>query len=218
MALFRYYSDNIEPFDDLRTVGLADRDLKALDIEIILPNVIDLGDIDDIRAVYLDEALLVDLFLEVLDGIVGYIFFIGGHEFHVIAHAFHEKDIVVLQPHQFAIALDENMVVITGRGRISIVNELVNGIEEALIREGFLEEVRHIVFKSVVGIFRFGSGEYHFGVISQLIQQVEAGSSWHFDIQEEEIDGIFVQVFQRFCNIGIVCFYSYEAAFFTTTA
>lgn len=91
-------------------MSFADGNLIPLDKQIVLADIVDLGNIYDIRAVYFNEALAVHLFFQVLDGVMRNELLVAGHELDVIAHTFYIQDIVIVQPHQLTLAFDENVV------------------------------------------------------------------------------------------------------------
>ena len=136
-------------------MGLAHGYFVALDIQVVLADVVDLGDVDDVRPVHFDKVLPVHFFFEVLDGIVRDVLLVGRNKFYIIAHAFDEQDIVVVQSHQFAIAFDKNVIGSRAADIViaSALREFVQGFLEALEGEGFFEKVRYVVLKCVVRIF-----------------------------------------------------------------
>jgi len=105
-------------------MGFADGDLVPFNKQIIFADIVYLIDIYDVRTVHLDEALAVHFFFQVLDGIVSNVLFIGRNKFYVVAHAFDEQDIIVVQANQFAIAFNKDVV---GSGAADVVFACVGG-------------------------------------------------------------------------------------------
>ena len=93
-----------------RLVSLTDGNMVSPDIQCVLLDIIDGSKIYDIRPVNFQEFLAINLGFQVLDGVMGNVFFICGYKLHVIAHAFNIEDFFIFQPDEFSIDLDENMI------------------------------------------------------------------------------------------------------------
>ena len=86
-------------------MSLTDGNMVSPYIQCVLLDIIDGGKIHDIGPVNFQEFLAINLGFQVLDGVMGYIFFICSYKLHVIAHAFNIEDILILQPDQLSIDL-----------------------------------------------------------------------------------------------------------------
>ncbi len=91
---------------------LADGDHRSLYIQHVFLDIVNAGEVDNIRPVYFHKTNRIHLGLQVLYGIVCNVFFLSSNELHIVSHAFDVQDIIVLQPDQFSVRLDENMIVV----------------------------------------------------------------------------------------------------------
>ena len=124
-------------------MGFTHRDLVSFNKQVVFADIVYLIDIDYIRTVNLDEGLPVHLLFQVLDGIMRDVLFIEGYKLYIVAHAFDEQNIIIVQPNQFAIAFNKNMiggraadVVFPGRG-----SKFIQGLLKTLIGEWFFQKV-----------------------------------------------------------------------------
>lgn len=77
-------------------MGFTNGNLVALDIQVVLPYIVDFVDVDDVGAVHFDKTLPVYLLFQVFDGIMRDVLFFGRYKLYIIAHAFDKKNIVVV--------------------------------------------------------------------------------------------------------------------------
>ena len=91
-------------------MGLTDGYLMTLDKQVVFPDIVNLGNINNIGAVDLYKGLPVYLLFQVLDGIMGNVLFIAGHKLYIVAHALDEKNFIVVEAHQLPITLNKYMI------------------------------------------------------------------------------------------------------------
>ena len=89
-------SQDIQACGDFILMAFADGDLVPEEIDGIPADVVDLINIDNVRAMDLDEVGADQFLFHVLERAISDIVLRGRHEFHVIAHAFEKEDIVLL--------------------------------------------------------------------------------------------------------------------------
>ena len=73
----------------------ANGNLIAQQVDRIAADIVDLVDVDDVGAVYFEEVGADQFLFHVLEGAVRDIVLDRCHEFHVVAHALQEEDIVL---------------------------------------------------------------------------------------------------------------------------
>jgi hypothetical protein len=135
---------------------LADGDHCSLYVQHVFLDIIYTGEIDDIGPVYFHETKRIHLGLQVLYGIVRYILFFGSDELHIVAHTFNIQDIIVLQPDQFPVRLDENVIVV----RCSVVFffllfYFLDRFKKSLVGKRLFQVVGNVILKSIISIFGF---------------------------------------------------------------
>ena len=80
---------------------------------------------------------------------------------------------------------------------------LFHRLEEAGDRKWFDEIVKYRPFKALYGIVAVGGCDDNQGAVGQAFQEVEAGELGHLDIEEEQVDGVSLELLKGL--YGIVC-------------
>src|SRR5579872_4886338 len=96
---------------------------------------------------------------------------------------------------QLAVRLDENKVLHDGCGllAVEIIPGLIGRAKEALERDRFQQVVQYFEFESLQGIFLVGGSQDHLRLYGDLPEKFYAGKVRHFDVQEQEVDGLTFQ-------------------------
>jgi len=216
--------EDIQSGGDLIPVTLADRYLVAKQVDRIAADIVDLGDIDDVGSVDLQEVGTDEFLFHILQRAIGDIIPGGGNEFHIVAHAFEEEDVILFQFDQFVFRLNEEEIRIGGRGgsgslrklcRRDLLLEFVDRLLEAFERERLFQVVVDMVLESVESVLRFGGGEDDFWGIGQPVEQIETAGTGHFDVQKQQVHLLLIEVFERVRYVEEMPFHVDEVALLT---
>lgn len=128
-----------------------------------------------------------------------HISFRSGVQFYEIAHGFGEKKVVEQEPANDIAVADKQKIVLPGEGRCSFCvvengSGAIDGLEKAGGGNGFYDIIGHGQFEGFYGIFFFGRGENDNGcLVAELSGEFDAAHAGHFDIEQEDIDRLFLQ-------------------------
>jgi len=103
---------DVETGGEVFFVAFSDGNLIAKDIDSITSYVVDFINVHDIRTVHFEEGLADQFFFHVFQCAVGNIAFAGCDELNIIAHAFEEEDVVLLELDKLVFGLDEQEIVV----------------------------------------------------------------------------------------------------------
>lgn len=136
--------------------------------------------------------------------------FPGRMELDEIAHGFGKQEIVERKaPDDIGVAYKQKIIVLAdrrfGAGAVKNGPGPVDGLEKAGGGNGLHDIVGHRQLKSFYCVFFFGGGENNDGrLINEAPGQLDTGHAGHFDIEQEDVDRVFLQEIIGIERIGAV--------------
>lgn len=225
--------EDIQTRSDLIAVTFADGYLITKEVDRVAADIVDLGDVDDIRAVDFEEVGPDELLFHILQRTIGDIVARGRDEFDIIPHALEKEDIVFFQLDEFVFGLDKEEIRFgggnggrkcggrrgsEGLGGRYLLLQLLNGFLEAFESKRFFQIVIHVVLEGIEGIFGLGGREDDHRGIRKTIEQVETAGPWHFDIEKEQVDALVIEVLEGIRDIQEMPLHLDQVALFTEFA
>lgn len=190
-------------------IGFGDGEVGGADEDAVTLDHGDFVQVDDVGAVDAEEGEGEGSF-EVLHAEWGdHGGGLGGEMyFHVVLHAFDVEDVAEGEAYQFASGADEEVVFVVGRCRGGVllfdaVERFLGGAQEFGVADGFEQVVDGIDLESFHGVLFEGGSEDNLHAVANQAGESQPVEFRHLDVEEYEVDVLFVQAFQGFDGIGV---------------